>query len=360
MLQIVRSRVRLSVLLLLSATGVTLWFVSADLFVWTKSSGGSVVSVTPLNVGEVWAQADFKWPVRFANQTDDEIEIVEIGKSCRCAALEPPSFTISPRATVEVTLIVDLRPCRPAKSIGEIRPFSLWISPLIKRGNKTERREFMLQARARIPLAVSDEEIFFREHDQETTGGRFSPKVLRFESAVPLKAVEAWAEPPCVSTAASLETEYSGVVTLTPNTDLPLGPFESQVHLSAIPVAEKFFPSVTVPVSGVVLDDVEVVPPLILLRPTPVGRELQTTVVLRSRSGTPFSLSSAQANCEETSVEALGGDLAEGHQYRIRQRITDTGSQSSAVDFLISSERDGSRRIRTRLNYVGLPREASP
>jgi len=358
--EIPRRRFRLTVFLALAATGVSLWFATGQLSVVANRNRESPVSVANLELGEVWAQEDFKWSIFLTNETGEKLNVEEFARSCRCAALKPSSLTILPKETAEVALTLDLRPCRPATSLYETRSFAVMIVPLIKRGDKTERREFKLRARIKNSLVVSDANVFFGEDDQVTAGGGWRPRVLRFESAVPLKAVDVWVEPACVSAVASLETDYSGVLTLVPKRELPSGRFESQVHLRAIPNAETFFPSVTLPVSGVVLDDVEVIPPLVLFRPAVVGTEMQETVVLRSRTGTPFAVRSVQPTSDLTLVEAIEGVCPESCQYRIRQRAGDTGGQSEIVDFWIAGEGNDSRRLQLRVDYVGLPEEVRP
>ncbi len=339
---------------------VVCWFCSLPEMATSKPDH-IPVSVGNLDLGEVWAQEAYPWTIPVINHTEYELKIRKVASPCGCSKVEPSSFTIPPKGTVSVLVTLDLRPRSPAESILAVRPFSVQITPLVETGKSSVRPyQFELTARVRNPLVFSASRVHFSTADNLPVQPQFVPKTAAFASAIPLKSLTAIAKPPLVSAAVTLNTEKRGTLTLVPNGELPAGYFECNIYVEATTADGETLPAVTLPVSGDVLADIQVMPPLITFAPARLSESVETTVLLVSRTGGPFSVQSVESGSEHLSIEPVTTGSMADCQYRICQRITQTGAYSQTVTFVVDREGESPDRIQLQVNHVGLSKEILP
>lgn len=357
----IRRHVRLFfVVALLAGIGIVL-LTSTWWRVAPTNEGELSVSIGNLDLGEIWAQEDFQWPVVFTNHTAREVEVLEVSTSCGCSSAEPSSFRIRANGTAKVKLTLDLRPKTRTQSVRETVPLSIVIWATLKGENATSGR-FELRGRVRNPLMFSEPEVFFGGDEDlallEEQGSR--TRFVDFESAVDLVSVATSVEPAYVEAVAVLETERRGVLEVVPKADLAYGPFQCRIEVAARPADGESLPSASLPVRGVVVHDIQAIPPLIAFRPAVVEEYVEATLRLKSRTGEPFSIEGVEVDSKHLSVELLDTTSSEGYVYRVRQHVASTGSHLQRVDFVLAGGRADPERVRLTVSYVGLSNEVQP
>ncbi len=330
--------------------GLALWRTRSAL----EREGQAWLSVANLDVGEVWAQKGLRWPIQVTNRTGGELEVLEVRTTCKCAQVEPPSLVISRGQTAPMTLTLDLRQPPGGELTAKPRPFAVHIAFLIRSEQGTARRQYVLSGRAKDLFLFSESPASLGKIDSLPIEARLRPKVVRFESAVPLASVVASCNPPLVTALPLLDAENRGLVQLTAAADLQPGRFECEVELLATARDGQRLPGAILPVNGEIVHDVEVAPAVISFRPAVVGEEVDGTVFLSSRTGAPFAARPIVPPGVSISVEPGDSASGEGLQYRIRKRIGQPGSRSDVVEFAVGAEGLTEQRLRLRVNSIGL------
>jgi hypothetical protein len=315
------------------------------------------VSKEALDFGEVWAQSDFEWTLPLQNQTIHDVVVDEIVTSCHCTRASEASVALAPGETADCRLLIDLLPGQLPSAPGQSREFSVHVTATID-GTRKERRRWVITGRVRDALGVSAPQVRFEAGDPVLrTQPRFEPPQIRFQSALQLVSARAEVDPPVAALSCELESSTSGFVKLQPAADLPLGPLDAVLRIIATTADAGEMAVVSMPVSGLVLDDVQLLPRQLTFGATPVGDVREATVVLTSRTGKEVVVDRVDSASPTTAVEPT--DLpAEGFEgaraYLVRQRIARSGGQSVEVEFVVNEGPARVRRVPLQINYVGI------
>lgn len=82
-----------------------------------------------LDLGEVWAQPDFRRTLPIRNRSNQTIRVTKLAASCGCTNVFPSTFSIEPAKTQHVALTIDLsRVVRAGQPTSE---FALILTPVI-------------------------------------------------------------------------------------------------------------------------------------------------------------------------------------------------------------------------------------
>jgi|GEM_PF-3230430 len=286
-----------------------------------------LVDSASLNFGEVWETSHFKWTLRLRNIGADPVMIDHFTTSCGCGSLEPPSLVIPARGTSEVTLLLNLNHGADQSTPFGVRDFSVMVKPVIANdpgGSPT----WNIHGRVRRSLVVSPQHLHLNEVNAEeesvftveaTPAAAFA--ALTAECSHPLRSVTV--TPPT--------SEYGAYIirVVNPPGELPLGPFTSILRLQPRISEETQLPSITVPVHGIVVSDLDVMPSRLDLGVLPLLQAHTSTVTVRSRSGRPFEVQGFSADSDTVSVARAPGELsaqvfrvavtplADSHKHRI-------------------------------------------
>ena len=330
---------------------------SAAVLVWVARTRQPVVpiSITNLDMGDVWARDSFSWPVYLTNCSNRDIYVEELEASCHCLRVDPRSFVIPARGSTQVVLTISLRLGNPTEPAHKPHPFSVAIVPVVK-GQGPQGR-FVLRGMVRNPIAFSVREVFFPEEDAAGPSQDGRRKVVSFDSTVPLKSVDVVSQPPHVTAVVTRDSAAGGTIAIAPAADLPAGPFQCDLVVSGVSESGERLPAVRLPVAGVVTRDIYLAPATLSFSPRPVGSEMDASILIASRTQSRFSVESVTASSKEVFIHPTNLPSANGQTYAIGVRVLAVGVQSETVQFVVSSGSLGRQRIRIPVNYVGLPAE---
>lgn len=317
------------------------------------------VSVPPeaLDFGVVCAQGDFEWTLPLHNETAHEVVVDEIVTSCHCTRVDASSIVLSPGETADCGLLLNLLPGKYPESPGELRQFSVYVTATVH-GSRQERRRWGVTGRVQDALSVSASEVQFEQGDPLLSlQPRFAPRTIHIQSAFELASVSADVHPPVAAVSCELESSTDGIIELAPIDGLPVGPLDALLRISATTADGRELPALSIPVTGVVLDDVQLVPSALVFSPNTVGDMCKATVVLTSRTGKDVVVAQVETGSATTLVEPaeLPTEGFEGARaYLVRQRIARRGRQSEEVAFVLKRGPGQIRRIPLHINYVGV------
>jgi hypothetical protein len=162
--------------------------------------------------------------------------------------------------------------------------------------------------------------------------------VLQVRALVPLDAMDVMCASPLLKARITRRGEDSSRfdIEVIPSTQLPVGQVESEIVLTPHCSGKDHLPKQRIPVRGRVVPDVQVFPESILLGCHSVGRRLEEAVTLHSLTDKPVVVKRVAAP-EGVEVEPIKTKNAPaGIHYRIRQTISEGGSHSSRVRFVIA------------------------
>lgn len=313
----------------------------------------SSISVDNLNFGEVWAQDSFKWVVHLTNRTSSGLDVSGFRTSCGCAKVEPPSLTIPPHNTADVTFTLNLGTEPITAPLHSRRSASLQVVPLIG-GTASYDDAWVFEGCVTTPLSLSAATVFFDDDDYDVTKHKYRAKTIAFQ-CIEQRSLRAFAEPPCVSVRTKFTSRKSGVLEIVPKEDVTRDRFACKVRMVLEPEGGKSFIAASLPVAGKAAGDVRIIPDTVFFTPSRLGTSKEATVLLKSRSGTLFVVQSVKCSGKDVSVEPVSCATPGVHVYRIRQRMSERGQHTTNVDFETLSKMGGVCQIRLAVTWAGLP-----
>jgi hypothetical protein len=303
-----------------------------------------VVPSDKLNFGRTWETNHFAWSFPVTNRGAEPLTIDGISSSCSRLSVSPQHFDIKPGETITVTAVVDLTAkARPTDAAAFL------LTPNVKWPSKSPQPkvEWLLTGTSRRLLTL----------DRRPTFGRVSvldqplkPVSIQAISAIPLslglaaKSDSATIHARAIHTPGDL-TKYR--VELTASKPLPLGPVTGTFTLTPADRTEKNLPVVTVPFDGLIVPDVECLPPSVLGGGYRVGESFTQSVSLASLGNRPFKVLSATADGPGLSVKQ------DGSEYLVTQKCEQPGQQTGKVVFQVEAA-DGRYAITAEVSYVGV------
>jgi hypothetical protein len=298
-------------------------FIGQDFLVERHHNAGLYVEPKYLDFGEVWAVKDFKWRIPIQNISDRPVEIAEFTASCQCSLIEPSSMTIPPHSTAEVVTTIDLTTGRDMEPHESTRDFRIAIHPIVAVPTSSPPG-FILRGTAKDVFTPSPRELDVGEILSQTAG---KPTTIRLKAATPLASVtalpqpditidikpidpnqevEAPAESQVVSSSPPLPASPSPtlaaptahrlppttefLLTVTPSDQIPLGKIDRVILLQGIDAEDRKLPFFVVKLTGEIVFDVAVEPRELYAGLIEMDETYETTLTLRSRTGSRFAL----------------------------------------------------------------------
>jgi len=327
------------------------------LVVSRATPGSGSISISNLEIGDVWAQDALNWRLHIANSTDRDLDVEKLETSCGCLKVDPPSFVLRAGASREVALSVRLRLRGAAEPLGAADQFSLAIFPVVR--GEGRQGPFVLRATVRNPMRFSVADVFFSEDEDYGSPGQMPRrKVVPFEAALAIRAVDVRTQPPHVTVDATCDGTTGGTIAVVPVPSLPPGRFQCDVLVSAVTENGDRLPAMHLPVAGVVAQEVYALPAAVYLPPSPVGAEVAGSVVIGSPSHGQVSVESVRTSSKEVSAEFTRDPSAGGKAYAIRARVAARGVHSEEVEFIVTSPSGRRQRVGVPVHYIGLATEA--
>lgn len=295
-------------------------------------NGGLIVRERFLELGEVWQHPQFVLTLPIENPTPKDVDVVGLDRSCACLAAEPASFRVPAGATQDVKMTLDLR---YGGKEGELkRDFVVFVYPRIA-GSTLRQSGWRIAGCVRVPFTLDPPEVRY-EIGTVVRGEAVGPKAVRVLShAGEMDTVIVQCKPPLGMATVSKAGAQGFRIDVVPSPDLPLGPFAFDVVLEGRTCSPQMPLVGSLPVRGIVVDDVEAVGAPVMLGLRNEGEVVSATVLLRSRSGRSFDVVKVAVATDDISIEKVPGGSDIQQNYRLTWRIIREGPESSKVVFHI-------------------------
>jgi len=348
------ARSKAIILLLLAVScAVAFWmhFAAAN----ATANAQLVVPESALDFGEVWEEEGFQWKLPIRNPTGRAVEISSFQSAPLCTSIQPGSLVIPPGDAAEVTLTLDLSRICIGQEKLPVRDFSVPIVPVIQ-GSLPGQRGWVIRGRVRVPLLLEPYEVDFG--DNLVQGQPFSSRRVSVTSTTPLARVIARSDSARVSAKLTpVGDGNSRELEIVPEGSLGPGPWQANVLLEMLTATGEAIPPKRLRVRGVVKEDIEAVPSVVLLGACPVGGTAQETVVLRSTSGKPFEVRAVKTTSQHLVAEREGQTAPNLKQYRISQRVTWGDPQNGSITFRVEAERGEALLVTVPVLCLAIPSE---
>lgn len=257
---------------------------------------------SPLDLGEVWANATHTHEVTLTNHGKGPVDIDQFVTACACETIDPPSLRIPAGSSRKITLTFDLTPKERFSAMQAERPFSqrltAWVGPPYDRA-------IGWALTGTIKSVLQCDPPIIRMH--VVKGQPIEPITCRVKSLVPLARLEAEWNPAFgrieVRRLTAADDEFD--VTAIPALDLPLGDFSAPAKLLPINHKVKGLGSFPLDVLGKVTDEVFAIPMTLALSSTRVGESVSGTIVLRAVDDQLFTLERSETSSPSLTVESV-------------------------------------------------------
>ncbi len=345
---------------------------------------GLGVEESALDLGEAWAGQDFAPSVTIHNRRSSPVEVRDFQSSCRrCTAVEPGSLTIPAGGTASVRLRLNLEPrMQPEVALAE-RPFFVDVRPVIEdKGASSREQEECEGCSFREPAAKGDkpssprswrfglrvknpvtfDQLCVHFGDSPVRGGPPVTRKVRARLQVPEATVQARAVPDLVAVqvAPGQEDRTHCELVIAPRASLAVGPFTCKVHVDAVLPSGEHLPAAALTVRGNVQPAVRALPGQLVLGRNTLGDVVEGTITLQAHAGQEWAVDHVEAESTDVSIQsAEAPGLPSLRTFRIRQRVSREGPQSSAVRFFVRQAGAAPESVAVPISYEGInPRPA--
>lgn len=298
------------------------------------------LSVLPddLDLGQVWATSAERRRVRVFNTSDTPVEVVRFEALCNCTAVEPASVTIAPKSVRWIEVAFNFSR-RAENGVSEHRwPVSVEIVPVI-RGARTIPPVWRFAGTVRSPLVLSPAAVSFGE--ELIAGGRSTSIVVRADVEWPGSRLRANAEDPRVHVQVRNRKGFRNSFNLDVRAEpgMARGTLNTRVLVQVQTPAGRHVPPISLPVTGMIVDDLCTVPRYIHLK----GNATEQNLVVQSRSGT--ALKDVEIHAKGSTgiiVEELQQQGLHSNQYRVKLVAGQASALVRYIDVSAAKEGDGS------------------
>ena len=285
-----RRRAIFAAAVFLLATVVAAYWFGKSRFTSNPRTTGLTVNPKFLDLGDVavTSRLQFELPVR--NDTTQDIVVLGVERSCACTSVHPADLRVPAGQIANLRLTIDLRP-KDNQSLGlKSWPFSVSLAPRIK-GGFAKAPIWELHGRVLNSLLLTPTLADFRDG---IIRGAPPPKVnLTVTPTVEIDELEAACNPSLASAVVRRVDAKRFEVEITPADSINTGSLDADVVLTGKRDGT-VIATVSVPVRGIVHEDVLVTPSVVLLGARTTVDALEETLILTSRTGRPFALDDVQ------------------------------------------------------------------
>jgi hypothetical protein len=342
-------------LAILAFAGLTGWRLASATRDARQTDEGLYVSPQHLNIGEVWENPAFKCEVPIENHTTKDIRIDGFMPSCTCLSIEPASVVVPAKGSATVTLTLSLMLGSPKLADLDNKAVDGSFTARVS-GGLPQEAGWTLTGNVRRVLRLKPRQIYFGPG--LVKGQPFEAQSVVAHTTEPLRELTARCDlsqgSAKVSRIAGHEGEFT--VAVRPSAALPAGPFHFDVTLEATSETKGKLPSVTLPVEGHILEDIQAVPEFLLFGSQPVGTTMTQTVLLRSASLKRFTVGAVTSLSDGLTIEPSDeGAIGSSKAFRVSQRIAKAGKQEANIVIPIRAADGTSSTVTVKVTYIGLP-----
>jgi hypothetical protein len=305
--------------------------------------GGLVVAAKALQFGEVWEKKGFTWEVPIRNVTKEPIEITDWFLSCNCSDIQPKTLRIPAGQTATARLTVDLTVRKSHEATQSRRPVAYEITPVLG-NNKPRRQRWKVEGTVLSKVTVNALYIHFGE--SPVRGESPVWRKLVGTVHVPFKKLAAVADAKRLAVRLRQLPDNPARFELhvSPQPDMPAGPFRSDVILEIIAADGSREQGLTLPVEGEMQPAVRLLPARLLLPTKQVGEEATGILILQAPPRLSVVVEQIESESADVHVEATSADgVPPGRGFRVSWRIVRAGGHTSRVTFTL---RSGKERMR--------------
>ena len=318
-----------------------------------QAIGGLTVDTACLDLGEVWEEKAFRYELPIENSTLREIEITDFIVSCSCLAVEPRKLTIPPRETATIRLKLDFTH-RTQREIGQKeRALAVKVTPILKTG-EPPGAGWYLTGLIKSRVTLDSLAVNFGESPVQD-----QPPVLRTVIAtthVPVAGLTAKADASRATVRIQRRTNFPEQfeIVIAPQPTLRVGRFQFEVALELTTPEGQILEGVTLPVEGIMQPEIRPLPARILLGSRPIGEMAEAFVVLQAPPETQVIVDHIEVDSEDIHVEPASVEgAAAGRTFRVTQRVTRPGDQTSIVRFTLHKPNQPAKTLSMDVCYRG-------
>ena len=317
------------------------------------ANGGLVVESRSLDFGSAWDGTHRAMKFSIKNPTSLPISVINMVTSCSCTSVRPRTFIVEAGASQVVEAELDLRAWRNDKQNGDKTVFQASIIPQIE-NSSTRPTPWIITGEIKRLVKVSVPNNIF---SCEAVVGRprepFDATVTYLTTLEGLTAA-------CNPTKAAVNVEGGPRVFklhISPRSDLPPGLTDFDITVQPKHATEDL-PTSQWKMLVKVHQLVEPVPSTVSFGALPLGQIATQSITLMSRGDISFTIEAWKSANTNTIVEPLvsaPGAATPNKAFKVTQRITELGSQQSAVVFSVRTAEQGDLIITCPIQYHGLP-----
>ena len=221
------------------------------------------MSTAELDFGEVWEDPGFVRQLTVHNRGKQMVRVVNMHGGCECTSVEPRAFTVPPGGSQRVAVKIDLTHRYPYQFGVDRRQLALTVHAAFE-GRGIAAEAWTVRGVVKSRVSVDGRELTFADLCGQ---GESVTRSMKATAHVPLAKLEATAPSDKATVVVVPAPKRPGGydVRVTPNPDLPLGPFQFEVALTATTPDGAKHRCVAFRVSGEMGSPVRVVPNPVLL-----------------------------------------------------------------------------------------------
>jgi len=298
---------------------------------------GLVVAQTALDLGDVWESSRCSHTLPITNASSKPIEIMHLASSCNCLSIVPQSLVLEPGQTSKLDLTLDLTPRTAQEASQSRRVFAVDVIPYV-RDSVVRPAAWTIRGRVRSAITLTPRALDLG--DSLVRGRPPVPHVLDVTAHVALAQLVVTGERSLVDIAVSRPLKrapHRFQLHVTGRPSLAAGPFETNLSIKPLGADGKTYPPLTLAVRGRVREDVETVPPLLLIGARPVGDTVRETITLTSCSGRSFDVEAVDSGPSgpDLAVQPLHRDSPAQARFWIHLRVAKERHQVKTLRFLV-------------------------
>ena len=299
-----------------------------------------------LNFGEVLATESFKWDIVVRNRASYAVEILDFKASCVCTEVEPTYAVLNPGADRRFQITVDLTRKIPEDSHRE--PFAVELLPITNGTSRTTH--LRITGVVRYPIMLSPSHLNFGQ--TLVRGSPFKPASVTVQSDRPFEFFDAQCDAHFASVAIVRKSESRYEVSVTPASEPPTAHLDFPVLLRGSFKGGESVPPMSIRVTGTIVDDLKVDPPIVLFSQRKGSHESLVTV--STRTGRPIHNVIFECSDPNIRVSPHGAAAGEWPRFNVTSVHTTKAFRKSTVIFR-TVPRDGAEGLATPLAVYTQP-----
>lgn len=239
---------------------------------------------------------------------------------------------------------------RPSTNHKNVKDFTVEVVPRLP-ASLPAQRPWMVRGRVKSAFTLSPRQVHFGESLMR--GQPFASRIVTLTPLTALESVTASCDPKFASVKVSGKGDRY-YLEIMPNDSLPSGPLRFEVIVEAAIRGGRESARLAAQVAGTVMQDLQTVPAAVAFGAVPVGRTVTETLVLRSVNGTEFEVKAIDFSSSDITVASTAKPFDNGQTFRLTQRVSQRGNQSSTVTFLLRTPDGETSTVSVQITYFGI------